>query len=196
MNSYISKTSSQTAYPYRNSLGLSTETKQLLSIGDQHGWNFQVLGQAPFPETTIRIGDWLLSPAETDSSLVPDRTLTRIQAIFAAGIRPQGFVVAHEAPKLLSSPAIGKAKKSGRIPISFPHTTFLPSIDTATVVLGFIAKVIKGIASAIVSFLSFAVPLLLTSTLFMGAVLIDPILVAVTDDGTWIEVDRWNLLSE
>ena len=32
-----------------------------------------------------------------------------------------------------------------------------------------------------------AIPL----TLMLGAALLDPILVAVTDDGYWVEIDRW-----
>jgi hypothetical protein len=33
--------------------------------------------------------------------------------------------------------------------------------------------------------------LLLLGTLFMGMALIDPIVVAVMEDGSWVEIDRW-----
>jgi|GEM_PF-1332089 len=196
MNNQISKPHTQINNPYRTPLRLSTETKQLMSLGKHKGWNFQILGQAPLPERTVRIGDWLLSPAETDSSLIPTRTLTRIQAIFADGIRPKGFVLVHEAPRLLPSPSDGKEKKSNQTSFSLPNPNFLPKSKTVNQALEGAGKVITGFVSALVEFLSFVVPVILSSTLLLGAVMIDPILVAVTDDCTWIAVDFWNLPSE
>ena len=196
MNNNISMPSSQRNYPDHKDLNNSLETEQLISLGDQYGWGFQVLGQAPFPEAPVRIGDWLLSPAQSDSSLIPARTLSRIQMIYAAGIRPQGFVVVHESPMLLPAPADGKGKKLNRIPFLKPAQNIMPSTETINDVFGAITKVISEIASMLVSFLSFVVPALLSSTLILGALLLDPILVAVTEDGIWIEVDRWNLPTE
>ena len=40
-------------------------------------------------------------PAQLDSTHIPARALERVQAIYAVGLRPQGFVVVHEAPPLL-----------------------------------------------------------------------------------------------
>ena len=78
-------------------------TKQFIELGDQIGWDFFVLGQAPFPSDPFQLGDWLVVPAHQDSSLIPPRAYERVQSIYAAGLRPKGFVVVHEAPKLLST---------------------------------------------------------------------------------------------
>jgi len=196
MNTQISKPESQNKDHSQNALKMSSETQQLMSLGEQHNWDFQIIGKAPFPEAPIRIGDWLLSPAQTDSSLIPARTLTRIQAIFAAGIRPKGFVIAHEAPKYLPSPDVSKTKEPGQIQFPTPNPNSFQSQGNINEILGFVSKAILGLISTLAAFLSIAVPLILTSGFLMGAVLIDPILIAVTEDSTWIEVDRWNLPSE
>jgi len=122
----------------------------------------------------VRLGDWLLIPAQYDSSKIPERAMTRIQAIFAAGIRPQGFVLVHEAPKLLKAPVTPKQQpKAPAVTTSSPHST--PGF-ASTLATGFAAM-----ASMVFPMLFFVV----------AAVLADPILVAVTEDGYWIEIDRW-----
>ena len=94
----------------------SPETERFMMLGQDHAWNFNVLGQAPMPTEPARIGDWLIVPAYLDSSPLPERTFERLQAIFTAGLRPKGFVVVHEAPLLLASPARGDTQKL-RLPL-------------------------------------------------------------------------------
>ena len=82
----------------------SPQTRQLVAFGQQQGWACNGLGQAPMPEKAARLGKWLIVPAYLDSSPIPDRAMKRIQAIYASGLRPKGFIVVHEAPMLLAAP--------------------------------------------------------------------------------------------
>ena len=83
---------------------LSTQSGQMVSLGRRNGWGFQHLGYAELPERPVRLQDWLLVPANQDSTPVPPRTLERIKAIYLAGFRPKGFVVVHEAHKSFKPP--------------------------------------------------------------------------------------------
>ncbi|MGA7193992.1 MAG: hypothetical protein WBW94_10195 [Anaerolineales bacterium] len=172
-----------TKYPASNSVsesglsGLPVETQQLVTLGRRHRWPFQVLGKAPMLQEPVRLGDWLLVPAQEDSSAIPARSLKRIQAIFGAGLRPQGFVLVHEAPKLLKAPAKTKEKPIAQPTMSTPAVLPDSTFDIAI-----------ALGSGIAVLASMIFPMLF---LVAAAALADPILVAVTEDGYWIEIDRW-----
>ncbi len=174
MNNSITKHNPSNSIFERQTSGLASETRQLISLGHRHNWPFQVLGKAPMLQEPVRLGDWLLVPAQDDSTKVPERAMAKIQAIFAAGIRPQGFVVVHEAPKILRAPVAPKIQpKTTPITISSPQSNsdFASLLGTGFTVLA-----------------SLFLPMMY---LFITAAMIDPILVAVTEDDYWIEIDRW-----
>jgi hypothetical protein len=107
--------------------------------------------------------------------------MARIQAIFAAGIRPEGFVLVHEAPMLLKAPPAVPAE-----PRSMLGATYSPEATP-----GFVTSLANGLAalaSTILPMLFFVV----------AAAMSDPILVAVIrddvdiEDHVWVEIDRWN----
>lgn len=152
---------------------------QFLALGKKMGWPFQVLGKAPMLAEPIRIHDWLLVPAHQDSSPIPPRAYQRIQTIFTSGLRPQGFVLVHEAPKQIGAPKVEEKKK--------PDTNLLGKVGVAA--LGF--GVLSGSLVAAIGILILGGLLLMPLGLLAAAVLIDPILVVVTKDGYWIEIDRW-----
>ena len=148
-----------------------------MTLGRERKWDFNILGQAPLPRQPIHLREWLIVPADQDESHIPARALERIQAIYAVGLRPQGFVIVHEAPKLLPAP-----KKVDRESVALPSTS--PVLKPwITGVLGTLAVAVP-LAAAVAS-------MLVPATLAVGAILLDPILVAVTEDDTWIEIDRW-----
>jgi len=156
---------------------ITSESQGLLTLGRQRNWEFNILGQAPLPHQPIHLQDWLIVPAHQDSSHIPARALERIQAIFAMGFRPQGFVIVHEAPKLLPAPEVIEAEPA---PLHSASPGIKPLI---TGLLGAMAVAIP-VAAAVAT-------MIVPATLAVGAVLVDPILVAVTEDDTWIEIDRW-----
>jgi hypothetical protein len=174
MERSITKLHASYSIAKREPSGLSTETRQLVTLGRRHYWPFQLLGRAPMIQEPVRLGDWLLVPAQDDSSKIPERALARIQAIFAAGIRPQGFVLVHEAPKLLKAPVTPKEQPK-------THTSTKTSTQTGSDLAKALGTGFAAAASMIFPMVFFVV----------AAALSDPILVAVTEDGYWIEIDRW-----
>jgi hypothetical protein len=153
---------------------ISPETQQIITLGEQKGWPFTLLGQAQLPNEPVHLDNWLIVPTSQDSSEIPLRTYRRIQTLFANGVRPQGFVVVHEAPKLLNSPPKNSA------------STFRPSRQNPEP-----ASPVAQVMTSIVTTTLAGTVLLLLGTLFMGMALIDPIVVAVMEDGSWVEIDRW-----
>ncbi len=172
----------------RNESELSVGTKQLMSLGDHHGWDFRLLGKAPLPDKPTRLGDWLLVPAQEDTSPIPARSIERIQAIFAAGIRPQGFVLVHEAPMLLPPSTTDQRTRQITTAPTFPQQLLPEGFEDlirATI------PVLTTLATIATSILAVTATSIIPATLMVGALLLDPILVAVTEDGHWIEIDRW-----
>ncbi len=154
------------------------ETMHLVSLGRAHRWDFRVLGKAPLPMEPVRLGDWLLVPAQQDSTPIPQRAMARIQAIFAAGIRPTGFVLVHEAPKLLKAPVVTPERTPGQFAEGNGITSVPQSSSDFLTTLG---TGMSALASMIFPMFLFVV----------AAAMADPILVAVTEDNYWIEIDRW-----
>jgi len=137
---------------------LATQTELLMDVGQRNNWNFVNLGKAPIPEQPVRAGEWLILSALEDNSPIPNRTMQRIKTIYQAGIRPQSWVVVHEAPLLLSAPKPKKLKK----PRVLPYLALLGGLGA-----------------------------LLATTLITTAAVVDPILIAITPEFDWIEIDRW-----
>jgi hypothetical protein len=146
-----------------------SQAQQFLALGDLMGWNSQLIGKAPMLEKPVRLKDWMLVPAQEDSSEIPQRTLRRIQTIYSQGLRPQGFVVVHEAPMQLTAPKPEPVSKSEiqRTPFDLSR-----GVEIFVRVLG---TLLMG-----------------TALLPLGLLMVlDPIMVAVTEDRYWIEIDRW-----
>jgi hypothetical protein len=93
---------------------------------------------------------------------VPESAVGRLLALRRAGLKFKGVVIAHEAPRQLTAPVEPKE--------DFKNTNILPALQDAGAVLGQIF-------------------------LFMGslmvAAMVDPALIVVLDDGTWVEVMTW-----
>jgi len=160
---------------------LGLQTKQLLSLGQENRWQIQVLGKAPMLKQPIRIQDWLLIPATMDSTPLPDQTMQRIKTLYEAGIRPQGFVMAHEAPLQLKAPTIQEKPKIDK--------QLLGKIGGAAIGLAAITgSLVAAVGIAIIGGL-----LILPAGLLAAVVLVDPILVAVMPDDSWVEIDRWEI---
>ena len=165
---------------------LTPQTNQWLSLGEQMSWSFRVLGEAPMPTLPIRTSHWLIVPAHLDNTPIPTRAYRKIQSIYAYGLRPKGFVVVHEAPM--------------QLPLPEPQKTTIqePRIRTGSYLkmMGIAALGIGAIAGATIVFTSILILgslILLPATIAAGVILIDPILIAVTEDDRWIEIDRWSI---
>ncbi len=157
---------------------VSPEAGQLLALGQARHWDCEVLGRAPCPTWPVRVEGWLIAPVQQDSSRIPARTLERVQAIYAVGLRPKAFVLVHEAPMQLAAPA----RPDSGIKMS-PHIS--PELKLLLKALGGLTLGAAALAATAIM----AVPL----ALVLGLAMVDPILVAITEDDYWIEIDRWNV---
>jgi len=146
-----------------------SQAMQFLTLGNRLGWHTEVLGKAPMVETPVRLQDWLLVPAHEDATKLPHRTMKRIETIYSQGLRPKGFVVVHEAPMQLKPPEQTNSQKA---------ELKLSNLDLA-----------KGLEALVkVAGIVMMATLLLPVGLLT---IIDPIMVVVTEDDYWIEIDRW-----
>jgi hypothetical protein len=167
---------------------MSLQTQALVDFGQDMGWNPTILGQAPLPQVPVRVGDWLIVPAEQDSSIVPERAFKRVQALYAAGIQPKGFVLVHEAPALLAAPAQVEQPSGWR--------SKLPQAKEAVVLLakaGGALAASAAVATLAVVAVGAVIAVALPVVALVGVAALDPILIAVMDDDHWIEIDRWDI---
>ncbi len=144
------------------------------------GFPVRVLGQSLAPVLPQQVGDWWLEPLGP-ATILPARAEQRLRAVLAAGVMPRAVVVFHELP----------AAPPARFPVARRHAVALaralPSMAAAVErsalrllpVLGWLL-----IAAARALLLGLAAVL-------AALVLVDPCLVVVTEDGWWLEVDRW-----
>jgi hypothetical protein len=190
-----------------HSVAMPNPAHQLMALGRERGWSFEILGRAPLPTEPVQFGDdWLIVPAEQDTSSVPARALHRVRAVYEAGIRPRGFLIVHEVPKQLPTPAPERPERlptktaSHRVQLMRNASGLTPGgVGTALVAAGGTAL---AIAARVLS-ASLVAPVLLLAGVFA---VIDPILVCVIDDTCestrehteelagppiWVEIDRW-----
>jgi hypothetical protein len=160
---------------------LGPQTEQLLTLGEEKHWFTQILGQAPMLEEPIRVREWVLMPASMDSTPLPEHAMDRIHAVYEADIRPQGFVLVHEAPLEIGGP---QPEMKPKVDLQL-----LKKIGGATLGVGLLSGSIVALAGiAILGGI-----LLAPIGLLGAAVVLDPILVVVTTDNYWIEIDRWDV---
>lgn len=175
--------------PARTTLGEKTswQTRQVLKLGNRNHWDFHVLGKAELPDRPARLKNWLIVPAQNDSSPIPKRTMERIQAIFTAGLCPKGFVVVHEAPMTLSAPT-QKQPIQPALPASTKTILSGKPLSQLTGTTGStsVTNLVEGLGAILTAIVTMIFPML-----FLGLLALDPIVIAVMEDGCWVEIDRW-----
>lgn len=167
-------------------------TRQILA-STTLGFRPRVVAHSHAPVVPQRVGNWWLEPLRSDMPL-PSRARTRLEALMAAGVKPKAIVVFHEIP-----PTTTSQSHTGRLTAQFQRfaNQELPVVvDRVTAAakrhgptvgrfaLGVGAVTVAGAA------LAGASALLLAGSVAAAAIA-DPCLVVVTEDGDWIEVDRW-----
>jgi hypothetical protein len=163
-----------------------TTGKELLEFCRSEGWDAKILGNAPLPEHPYRLGTWLIIPSHLDTNPMPERAMERIQTLFENGHRPKGFFIIHEAPKELA-PTIQKPEipKTDKISPEF-KAKLRSALSVSGKALGGVAVLAGSLTLGLIAILV-ALPVIVLG----AAIVIDPILVAVTEDNTWVEIDRW-----
>ena len=160
---------------------LGPQTKQLLTLGEENHWSTQILGQAPMLKEPLLVKNWVLMPALLDETPLPERAMERIHAVYKVGIRPQGFVIVHEDPLQIETPQTEVKPKL--------DSDLLKKIGGAAMGIG----ILTGSIAALVGIAILGGILLAPIGLLGAAVVLDPILVVVTTDNYWVEIDRWDI---
>ena len=175
------------------------ETRRLMTVGRQHGWDVRVLGQAPMPTQPIWLPEHVIVPAHQDTSDIPDHAMEKLNIIFAEGLRPKGFVVVHETPKLLPAPEQpGQEEAEEPDPAQLPSfplegvKTGLKVVAVGLVAVALLATVVVAVALVVAAVIAIAAALVIPAAA-VTAIAVDPILIAITEDDYWIEVDRWDV---
>jgi hypothetical protein len=140
---------------------ISYDARKAVQVGYDNHWRFRVVGQGEVPAESFYRDEWVFEPIKA-----PQVAQDRIEKLKQSGIRFKGFVIAHEAPRLLSAPA---PKKN-----DFKNNQTSGILPDAEALFG---NLLKG-------FLFFL-------TFVFQVALLDPALIVVLEDGTWLEVMTW-----
>ncbi len=188
--------------------------ENLIAFFDRQGWKYKVLGRAEMPQSIAYVGNWVIVPSDADVSKIPDNAMDKVTAILAEGYRPKGFLLAHEItpnkarqrPKTaFSIPQSNwfEEKAKARKTVSFPVpdwsklTRYVSPVVSVLGELTKIAVICAGVALGVLALISIIKALLVVGGVILGLVVLaagaglDPVLVVVSDDNYWIEIDRW-----
>jgi hypothetical protein len=166
----------------------SRDARELLGLGRRLTWDVQPLGRGPLLRQSVFVGGWWLVPVAEDKTRIPRRALERVTAIYAAGLRPKGFIVAHEAPAALRSPTEGHRLGQSPQEVFDQLKQTLSRLVVVDWVRGFSLEALRTWADVL---LMAAKGILIFSGTVLSLALVDPILIAVTEDDYWVEIDRW-----
>jgi hypothetical protein len=144
----------------------SRDTQLALEMADEEHWDFRVLGTEGMLDDPLYRDEWWFIPLDSEM-IIPQRALKRVEAIQNLGIRTQGLIVAHEAPLLLNEPQKPK--------LVIQHDELEQMIVQFA---NFVMEVARIFGLIVLFSLS-------------SIVMLDPALIVVLEDGTWVEVMRW-----
>src|SRR5687768_14066312 len=142
---------------------ITPEARKAILVGRSNHWRFRVLGQGDMPAESFYKDQWVFEPHTTVPN-IPKEGYPMLDALRRSGVHFKGYVIAHEAPRLLAAPK--EAPK--------PDVKKTPDILPATQNFDF-----------------FVMLLPLIFELLFRVVLLDPALIVVLEDGTWLQVMTW-----
>lgn len=151
---------------------ISTEAQMVLELGKARHWQFRVMGKEDMPLEPYYKDQWWFLPLTPDMN-VPEEGKRRLEALRRAGVRIYGVIVAHEAPKLLTTAK--KTRKKPGIATDFKSST-----------LPIIVRIFGALASAFITLCVWLIGAVFSTVLF-----IDPVLIVVLESGERIEVLKW-----
>jgi hypothetical protein len=173
------------------------ELKQVVELAEKKHWGIRVLGEGSIPETPIFREGWWYEPLSEECVIHP-LAVQRVQEIYQAGIRPKGFIVAHQTLPILGGPKpkvnvtvvddcwpkfdpqpkveIRKGKVQTKV-----QTECLPDLMPALQVIGQVVGVALQVLGVVLMVIVGA----------LSTISLDPALIMVLEDGTQVEVARW-----
>jgi hypothetical protein len=142
---------------------------EALTVAQRNGMTMRVVGQGDVPLEPFYLDEWWYSRVSAEST-IPAEGVRRIEALVQGGVPIKSLMIRHEAPRLLTAP---KEEKQGQKEKLNANVTFdvLPLLEAIVAIL--------GVVLAVFGFL------------FVMAIRLDPAIIAVLPDGTWLEVMTW-----
>jgi hypothetical protein len=136
---------------------------EAVKIGRKHGKTFRIIAHSQGMIDSIKYnGDWKYVPFEMDDSVIPTEALKRAKLLESRGM-VMGKIVAHETPLNPKTHEERELEKN-------KGTAILTGLAAIGAVVGLVGLTV------------------LTASLYM----VDPALICVLRDGTWIEVCNWD----
>lgn len=142
---------------------------EALTIARRNGMTMRVVGQGDVPLEPFYRDEWWYSLLDGEST-IPAEGVRRIDALRKGGVAITALMIRHEAPRLLTATKEEKQVKKER-PESYIAFAAFP-------VLG----AIVGVLGAVLAVFGF---------LFVMTIQLDPAIIAVLPDGTYLEVMTW-----
>lgn len=139
-------------------LVFSEAAQKAIEVGSQYHYRFRVVGSGELPEKPFYQGAWWFEPV-----LEPPVGKNILDLLEQSGVAYKGIVVAHEV-SLVEAPAVEEKQKT---------EIALPSIPANE-----ITEIVGAIAMGIFAVVGF---------IFL-AILKDPAVIVILDDGVWLEV--------
>ena len=118
---------------------------------------------------------------------MPIRARQRLDALLATGFVPKAIVVFHELPRPDLEPSVWALRltRAGRWLGQATSMLAMAAASFARTAAPVVGQVLLGLAGLLVMAVG-GLALVLTALAS-----VDPCLVVVTEDGYWIEIDRW-----
>jgi len=129
----------------------------------------RVVGQGDVPLEPFYLDEWWYSLLSAEST-IPAEGVRRIDALVKGGVPIECLMIRHEAPRLLTAPEKEKQAVKEKADTN-PIFDSLPLLGAILWALGAVLAVFGYI--------------------FVAAIQLDPAIIAVLPDGTWLEVVTW-----
>ena len=151
----------------------SRHATEALAIARKRGMTMRVVGQGDVPLEPFYRDEWWYESV-TQESTIPAEGLRRIKELKKAGVLTKGIVIAHEAPRLLSAPPTN------------PHESVrnrdFTGAQTGEIDVQRILSVIGAVLMSVFTVFGFVL---------ITAIRLDPALIVVLQDDTWLEILTW-----
>src|SRR5688572_22228481 len=103
---------------------ITPEARRSILIGRQNHWRFRVLAQRDMPSDSFYEDEWIYEPHTTIPD-IPKVGYDMLDALRRSGVRFKGYVIAHEAPRLLAAPKEAPKPDVKKTPAILPVTEIL-----------------------------------------------------------------------
>lgn len=164
---------------------ISPQAKHALDEARKNHLRFRVLEKTGEISSPVRIGNWVYAPAT--ASIIPADAKKRIELILKSGLNPTQIIVGHELVEVPQLPGPVVTKPA---PLSIPSIKEIKispkteeAIIQALVTTGKVAVEVAKIAAVGTGMMLYGLAVALAS--------VDPSVIVVLEDGTWVEVLSW-----